>query len=360
MAINGDCVITDRGGIVENRHYVHVAVVDQAGKLLYSVGDPSRMTLARSAFKPSQALAILETSGFDRFGFDEADLALMCASHNSEDRHISRARAMLAKVGTDESALRCGGHASISDKVNRAWCKADYEPTGICNNCSGKHAGMLAGARALGAEMEDYHLPDHPMQVHAKQVFTDMCQLDAGLVQWGIDGCNLPAPALPLWSLAQNYAAFAEAADKTAAEEPLGVMTDRTRHMSRIYHAMARFPELVAGEDRFCTELMQAFEGALIGKLGADGCYGVGIRASEDTVRPGAHGVLGIAVKVEDGSIEILYAVVMEVLSQLRVGKLEAREKLARFHRLQRLNTMGVVTGQVSLAFNVRPTHVPS
>ncbi|KAI1257982.1 hypothetical protein MGN70_001027 [Eutypa lata] len=63
MTITLDCVTTDRGGIIENRHYVHVAVVDRTGHLLYSAGNPSRTTLARSAAKPAQTLAILETGG---------------------------------------------------------------------------------------------------------------------------------------------------------------------------------------------------------------------------------------------------------------------------------------------------------
>ncbi|KAF9630644.1 putative l-asparaginase ii protein [Lasiodiplodia theobromae] len=118
---------------------------------------------------------------------------------------------------------------------------------------------------------------------------------------------------------------------------------------------MARHPEQVGGEGRFCTVLMEVFGGALIGKIGADGCYGVGVRASEQTKRLGAEGAIGIAVKIEDGSIEILYAVVAELLEQLQIGTPEMRQKLAVFHHLKRLNTAQVVTGKVSLPFKVRP-----
>ncbi|KAL0932377.1 l-asparaginase ii [Colletotrichum truncatum] len=347
-----DFVVTDRGGIVENRHGVHAAVVDAEGKLLYSVGNPARMTLARSAAKPAQALAILETPGFDRFKFDEADLGLMCASHNSEERHIARARSMLAKVGANESDLRCGGHPSICPNVNRTWIKADFEPTGVYNNCSGKHAGMLGGGLALGAGFSDYHLSTHPIQVKVKKVVEDLSGLSEEEVKWGIDGCNLPAPGLPLSSMGRIFAGFAEAAD-TAARD-FESASDRTAYMARIFNAMAKHPEMVGGEGRFCTVLMETFGGALIGKVGADGCYGVGIRESEYTNQLGAEGAVGIAVKIEDGSLEILYAVVAEILEQLQVGTTEMRERLAAFHHLKRLNTMGVETGQVSLAFKVK------
>ncbi|KAF6822047.1 l-asparaginase ii [Colletotrichum musicola] len=347
-----DFVVTDRGGIVENRHAVHAAVVDADGKLLYAVGDPSRITLARSAAKPAQALAVLETPGFDRFGFDDADLALMCASHSSEERHIERARSMLARVGAAESDLRCGGHPSINPDITRAWIKADLEPTAVYNNCSGKHAGVLGGALALGAGFDGYHLPDHPIQIEVKKAVEDLSDLDETEVSWAIDGCNLPAPGLPLSSMGRMFAAFARAADE--AQHEGSSAPERTQHMARIFNAMSGYPEMVGGEGRFCTLLMEAYGGTLMGKVGADGFYGVGIRVSEDTKRLGSEGAVGIAVKIEDGSLEILYAVVAELLEQLQIGNYDTRSRLACFHHLKRLNTAGVETGRVSLDFKVR------
>ncbi|KAK6082612.1 l-asparaginase ii [Seiridium cupressi] len=327
-----DCVITDRGGIVENRHQVHAAVVDASGKLLFSVGDPHRITLARSAAKPAQALAILETGAFAKFAFDEADLAL--------------------NVGVKEDDLRCGGHAALSEGVNRAWIKNDFVPGDACNNCSGKHCGMIAGAKALDACVEDYHLPGHPMQVKVKQVVSDLVVrgADTNEVLWGVDGCNLPAPAFPLRSLATLYASFADAADKA-----WDVSTERERNMARTSSAMARYPEMIGGENRYCTQLIEAFEGILIGKLGADGCYGIAVRASEQTRHLGSSGALGIGVKIEDGSIEILYYVVTEIVEQLENGTPAVRARLRHYHHLERRNTMNVVTGKVTLAFKIRP-----
>lgn len=113
-----DYVVSYRGEVVENRHKVHASVVDATGKQHFHVGDPSRITLARSAAKPAQALAILETGAFEQFDLDDADLALMCASHSSEERHITRARNMLAKAQVKEDDLRCGGHPALSATVN--------------------------------------------------------------------------------------------------------------------------------------------------------------------------------------------------------------------------------------------------
>jgi L-asparaginase II len=338
-----------RGDAIENTHLAHVAVVDASGRLLYSFGDPSRVTLARSAAKPAQALAVLETGALERFGFDEADLALMCASHSSEARHIERTRSMLAKAQASEADLRCGGHPPLSDAVYVDWLKRDFKPGGVCSNCSGKHAGMLAGARAIGAAISGYEQPGHPMQTRVKQTLADVCDLPADAVLWSIDGCNLPTPAFPLDRLARLFAKLAAAQDEVARGS--SPVSPRTAALARIYRAMTAYPELVGGEDRFCTVLMQAFDGALVGKVGADGSYAFGVRASQQTARLGAAGALGIAVKIEDGNLAVLYAVAAQLLALLDIGTAEQRAKLDAFHAPKRLNTMGVETGR--LAFSV-------
>lgn len=352
-----DYVVTDRGGIIENKYVVHAAVVDSRGRTLYAVGDPNRLTLARSAAKPAQALAILETGGPDHFGFNDADVALMCASHSSEDRHITRARKMLEKVGEDEGALKCGGHPAINEKVNRSWIRQDFVPGAVCNNCSGKHAGMIAGTKKLGADVNEYHLPGHPMQARVKSVVEELSGLVSrpDEVRWGIDGCNLPAPAMRLNALALTYAGFAGAVDAVELNKGMEQLPRRISQMSRVFYAMTQYPDMVGGEERFCTQLMQAFKGLLIGKIGADGCYGIGIRMSDQTRRLGADGAIGIAVKIEDGNINILYSAVTEILEQLEIGTPEMRQQLSGFHCQQILNTVGVVTGHVSHRFKIRP-----
>lgn len=346
-----------RGGIVENTHQAHVAVVDAEGRLLYAWGDPHRVTLVRSAAKPAQALAVAETGALERFGFDDADLALMCGSNNSEDRHVERTHRMLAKAAAQESDMRCGPHAPLSDAVYRNWIKRDFAPGPACSNCSGKHAGMLAGARAIGAPLGDYHLPEHPLQARVRRTVAEVCDLpdDNGMqsVQWAIDGCNLPTPAFPLDRLARLYAKLAAAADAVHSSDPAN-LPSRTQALARIYRAMTSYPEMVAGEGRFCTALMQTFEGALVGKVGAEGSYAIGVRASAQTApHAGAH-ALGFAVKIEDGNATALYAVVMEVLAQLGIGTPAQHAALARFGAPRIANTKGVETGEVTARLALR------
>ena len=349
-----------RGGVIETTHVAHIAVVDAQGRLLYAFGNPHRMTLVRSAAKPAQALAVVETGALARFGFDDADLALMCASHSSEDRHIERTRAMLAKVSASESDLRCGGHAPLSDAVYKAWIKRDFTPGAVCSNCSGKHAGMLAGARSIGAALADYHLPSHPLQQHVKRVVAEVCDLPETGVEWGIDGCNLPTPAFPLDRLARLFVKLADAQDQ--ATFPGSVAADsRSQALARIYRAMTSYPELVAGEGRFCTALMRAFEGALVGKLGAAGSYAIGVRASAATAAHTGGPALGIAVKIEDGDLTALHATVVEVLRQLGIGTAEQIAQLSKFDAPRIVNTMGVETGYVAPQFTLeRFDHLPA
>lgn len=344
---------TYRGNEIENSHVAHVAVVDAQGRLLYVYGDPERMTLARSAAKPAQALAVVETGALERFGFDEADLALMCGSHNSEERHIERTRQMLAKAHASEADMRCGGHPPLSDAVYRAWIKQDFTPTAVCSNCSGKHAGMLAAAQAIDAAKADYHLPGHPLQLRVKHTVAQVCDLSDDAVHWAVDGCNLPTPAFPLNRLARLYARLADAASQPAAATE---HTDaRTAALARIYRAMTSYPEMVAGEGRFCTALMRAFDGELVGKVGADASYAIGVRPNAQTERLGARGALGIAVKVEDGNSTVLYAIVAELLTQLNIGTEAQRAALAAFRTPAMRNTMGVEIGRLAVSVALEP-----
>lgn len=348
-----------RSGIVENTHTVHAAIVDASGNLLLSIGNPGRLTLARSAIKPAQTLAILETPGIEKYGFDRKDIALMCASHNSEDRHIIQARKMLQATGNHESNLQCGGHPATNPTVLRHWIKTDFSPTAVYNNCSGKHIGMLAASNVLDADTKTYHNLEHPMQMRVQKVVESLTGLAPQQLQWGIDGCNLPAPALPLKGLAQVFASLAAAAADVGGEagysQASRLPRERADILAHIFDSMTRYPELIAGEDRFCTELMQTFLGCVVGKVGADGCYGIGIRPG-GTISHGLGNMpIGIAVKVEDGDLSVLYAAIMEILEQLEVGSMELRKQLAKYHYPQLTNTAGVIVGTYAFSIELQP-----
>ncbi|KAI0508578.1 thermolabile L-asparaginase [Xylaria bambusicola] len=350
--LSSDFIVSDRDGIVENCHLVHAAVVDTTGNLLYFLGNPSRLTLIRSAAKPMQAVAVIEAGALEEFGFDEADLALMCGSHSSEARHVERAKTMLARLQADEDDLQCGGHPPISPLVMRTWLRDGFKPSPASSACSGNHIGVMAAAKISGAGIADYHSLDHPIQKQIRLIMQDIAGLGTKGIKWALDSCNMYSPAMSLQSLASAYAAFAKAADNVAHDR---VQTfPHAEAMARIYSAMVRHPENVAGEGRFCSVLGEAYNGGLFGKGGGDGCYAVAVRSSEDTERLGAVGGIGIALKIEDGNYGIMDAAVAEILEQLEIGTREVRQRLEVFHQGKVKNSRGVVTGGLSFPFKLR------
>ena len=352
-AVEGEVVVTVwRGGWVENRHRAHVAVTTATGALVAAVGDAARLTLVRSTVKPAQALTVLESSPELATRLDARDLALLCASHSAEPLHLQQATELLRKLALAESDLRCGGHPSLSDAVNRDWIRRGITPSAVCSNCSGKHIGQAAAARALTGSPADYHHFDHPIQGRVRQTLSELIELPVADIGWAIDGCNLPTPALPLQRLAMLYARLAQAADEVAQATFAGSAqpTARTQAMARLFTAMNLNSELVAGTGRFCTTLMTAYPGILIGKVGADGCYAAGLRAQAGDPLDDRAQALGVAVKVEDGNTLMVQAIVCEVLRQLQVPW---SSELSVFHAPPIVNTVGQEVGHLEISLRL-------
>ncbi len=153
-----------RGNRVESTHRVAYAVISSEGTVIDSAGDIDAAVFPRSAIKPLQAIPLIESGAAGRFGFLDEELALACASHNGETAHLRVLRSMLAKAGLGENQLECGAHWPRRRETMRELVLAASEPLPAHNNCSGKHAGMLALALALGVEPKGYIDPSHAVQ----------------------------------------------------------------------------------------------------------------------------------------------------------------------------------------------------
>ena len=154
-----------RGGITESRHRGHVIAVDPDGNIVATLGRPETVTYLRSSAKPHQAIPLIASGAADRFGFTENEIALACASHSGEPIHTELAASMLQKIGLTPEALKCGIHEPFSPEVSRQLRESGEKPNVLQNNCSGKHAGMLALALHLGADTETYDQPANPVQL---------------------------------------------------------------------------------------------------------------------------------------------------------------------------------------------------
>lgn len=272
-----------RSALVESTHAGSVAVSDAKGRLLLAVGDVRRPVYARSSVKALQCLPLIESGAADRFGFGNEEIALACASHSGSDRHTGVAAGMLARIGLSEPALGCGAHAPMGDGAARALVARGERASQLHNNCSGKHAGMLATAVHLGEPIDGYWQAAHPVQGRIQRTMAEISGEPLGADRMGIDGCAVPTWALPLDVLARTFAVLATGE---------GLPEGRRAAVARIMAACWAEPDLVAGPGRADSVMMQTFPGEIFLKTGAEGVYcGAFPRLG-----------LGFALKIDDGT----------------------------------------------------------
>ena len=322
-----------RGGILESRHAGSVAVARADGTLVAWAGDPDRITYARSAMKPFQAVAMVETGAADRFAFTTEELSVSCASHNGEERHRRVVAGMLERMGLPVSALRAGDDEH-HDEPPTSW-DADKQ---LAQNCSGKHAGMLAACLAAGYPIETYDDFEHPHQVNIKNLVAEFWQMSADDMIAGRDNCTLPAYAAPLRNLAIGWAALAD------PERGAKAHADVVR---RVTGAMGAEPFMVAGTGRLNTDLMRVTGGRIVAK---DGAEGVLCMALTDLG-------LGISFKIEDGTFRSHQAITLALLEQLDAVNDDELAQLRTLWRSDLRSNRDHHVGDVSAVFEL---HRPS
>jgi L-asparaginase II len=322
------------GYTVENVHMGSVAVVDARGKLRWSAGNPDAMVFTRSALKPFQALPFVLDDGPARFGMDSAELALLCASHSGEDKHLQKVAAILARIGLDETHLECGCHAPLYyDSVGEAVPQGQlWRP--IHHNCSGKHSGFLAWCRLRGLPSAGYVDPAHPLQQRIRSTLAALTGIADSALPAGMDGCSAPNYAMPLARLAQLYARLAQG----DADPVHGAA------MGELYRAMSGHPDLVSGAARCDLAYMEAGRGDWVSKIGADAVQTIGIRSAG----------LGIAIKIADGAKHALHSATFSVLDQLGVMDSTQRSLLAQYRNPPLRNVRGSVVGAITPVFQLR------
>lgn len=320
-----------RGTMVESRHRGHAAVVDPSGRVVRGWGDVESVMYPRSSIKPIQALPLVESGAADAFALGDAELALACASHQGEPRHVETVTAWLERIGLTPDDLACGPQVPSGPEAARALFEAHGEPARVHNNCSGKHAGMLTTARHLGEPVTGYAALSHPVQQRVLGTFEAMCGLDLSDAPRGIDGCSLPVWGMPLGNLALGMARFADPADQPEA---------RQQACARLRKAMAAEPFMVHGSDTFVTDCMAACGEAVLVKGGAEGVFTAALPALG----------LGVAVKIEDGAARASETAMANILAGLGVFDERATATLARWLAQPLSNWAGMDIGTVRAA----------
>ncbi len=331
-----------RGAITESRHRGHIVAVEPDGKIAAYLGAPETVTYLRSSAKPHQAIPLVASGAADHFGFTEKEIALACASHSGEPIHTEVAAAMLEKIGLRPEALKCGRHEPFSPEASRRLREIGEAPSVLHNNCSGKHAGMLALALHLGAPTTTYDEPTNPVQLAIGKTISDFTEIPIEDVAIGVDGCGVPVFGVTVRAMALMYARLIS---------PPEEFDGQTRNACvRIVSAMTSYPELIGGtSDRLDTEIMRAAKGRLVSKVGAEGVYTVGVLPGKDWPRG-----LGLALKIEDGDDHRARpTVVIESLRQLGILADDSLEALSRYAFFPVRNRLGDVVGEVTPEFKL-------
>jgi L-asparaginase II len=308
-----------RGPLVESVHAVACCATDVRGDVRFSLGDIEAPVYLRSAAKPFIAAAIVEAGTADRFGFNARELAVITASHDGEPFHVEAVRSILGKIGLDESALLCGASVPASDAQG-------VEPSPLYNNCSGKHAGILALCVHLCLDTASYLNAEHP----AQQLILAFCARMTGDAPenflLGVDGCGIPVFATSLRRAARAFARFATLEDIPPAD---------ARALRTVRDAMIAAPLYVGGTKRFDSALIAATHGSVVAKGGAEGVHA-------DALLPQG---LGLVLKVVDGNRRATPPAALSLLGELRSFSPSESAALERFVRPEVHNVAGRVVG---------------
>ena len=321
-------VIVTRGALVESQHYICFAVVDASGRALQSRGDIDRLVYMRSSAKPLIATAVVASGAADRFSFTDEEIALAAASHSGEPKHVETAHRMLHKIGLDESALRCGAHAPTHGPSADALCTAGQLPRAIHNNCSGKHAGILALAVHRGVSPDGYLAADHPAEVEILNICAQLLDIPVERMAIAVDGCGIPVIAVPLRTAAYFFARLSD---------PERFPKQLVPALRRVIQAMIGHPDYVAGTNRLDTDLMIAARPDVLAKGGAEGYHATA------ALKKG----LGMTVKVADGNYRAVAPFVMKRLQDLNVLTERQLSALEPYQTPKVRNHAGAVVGEI-------------
>lgn len=333
-----------RGKIVESLHFGAAAVVDSHGRLIAQLGDPQLITFLRSSAKPFQALPFVERHGPEAFGLTPREVSILCASHSGTNEHVATVQGIQAKIGVTVDDLMCGMHYPLHEGTANEMRARGELPTPYRHNCSGKHTGMLGHARLRNLPLENYVDPQHPIQTSILQAFAEMCDLPENQVELGIDGCSAPNFAVSLYQAALGYARLSDA---------FGLASERAAACHAITRAMTSHPGMVGGPDHFDTMLMEAGQGRIVVKGGAEGYQAIGLLPG--ALSPDSPG-MGITIKISDGDPggRARYGVALAILQALGALDSVGLEQMKDFGPSGKLfNFRKLETGQKRPAFKL-------
>ena len=320
-----------RGKTLESFHRGAVCVVDEDGKNVFSIGDSQQLCYPRSTMKLFQHLPFLQSKEFEQVNISSSQLAVMCGSHNGEIQHQKEAESILKLAGLEVNQLQCGGQIPELVKDRIELYKSGEKPNHLHNNCSGKHAGFLLYCKLKGWPLDNYLDPEHPLQKEIKQVVSDIYEFPVNQLALGKDGCSAPVYAMPLYHQALSY-------KNLVRPDKHNIVYKKS--LETIVEACTQHPFMVAGNKRYCTQLMEVAGEQVVAKTGADGVYCLGLRKKG----------WGVAIKIDDGAMGPQYMVAQHLLEKFINLSSEACEKLKNYHTEEKYNFSKKHVGKLSVS----------
>lgn len=328
-------VNTYRGDLVDLITTGSIAVVDSKGNLLYFAGDPYEVAYARSSAKLMQAVVPVLHGAIDAYKIDDKEISQICASHSGEKIHVDAVRSILDKIELSEDYLQCGEHYPFKEDVTKDMKEKGEKALAVHNNCSGKHAGMLATVKHLNEDLDTYYQVDHPHQIRIVEMIGTLCDYNKDDIGIGLDGCGVPVHALPLDKFAYGMARMVE---------PSSLEEEYRESVTRVVNAVMKNPVYASGSDRIDFKLMEKYPNNIVVKSGANGYFGGAI------IDKG----IGFAIKVHDGLSPMRNIVLIELLHQLGVIPKDDLEYFADEHNVRVYNHKNELVGESKAAFKLK------
>ncbi len=319
-----------RNNVLESFHRGVVCVVNNIGEIIFSLGDVQQVTYPRSAMKLLQVIPLIAGGGIEKFNFTLEEIAVMCGSHNAEPEHLRVINSILSKIGLDKNALNCGPQYPSSKRDANALIKADEKPHHIHNNCSGKHAGMLATCILNGWTTEDYINPEHPLQQAILKVCSLFYEYSADKMVIALDGCSAPIFSVPVYNQALGY-------KNLVANKHLGLNIQKACTIIR--EAVSSYPFMVAGTGRYCTDMMNITAPKIIGKTGAEGIFCMTFTEQQ----------LGVCIKIDDGKMLPQYNVAQALIEASGLFTKEQLQPLHKYAEDELKNFNKLITGEIKV-----------
>lgn len=315
-----------RDGLVEQEHSGFVLKLSLDRELLKVGDDKDYPFYLRSCAKPLQAALLIDYSLDDFLQMTSEEIAICSASHAGEACHCKTVKSILDKSGVSESDMKCGLHKPLSISEKKRMLLNGEQENILQNNCSGKHAMMLALCKKNGWDLSNYDEINHPLQVKIKEKIYSLCELNADYPVTK-DGCGVPIYSMPLKNMLKGY---------------LNLFTDEK--YSKIKNAFIENPYLIGGEDRLDTAIMRANKN-LIAKVGAGGlCIVVNVEKES-----------AILIKILDCDMNARAICIIDALKQLGwlSDDIHNTPELLPFYKKEIKTLHNETVGEVKVLFKI-------